>query len=111
MGRFAAETGVRARVAHLPVHCSKYNPIERRASPHVERAWRGRTFATIEGLAAAARTASTREGLTTTAHVIEETFEPARAGSKTAALDDLPLTRDEILPEYNYAIAPPKNGQ
>ena len=38
--RFAQETGLEVRVAHYPAYTSKYNPIEHRLFPHLQRACR-----------------------------------------------------------------------
>lgn len=93
-------------VAHYPPYCSKYNPIERLLFPHVERSLAGRWFPTIDEVAAAIGETSTSTGLTTTAHVIEEQFEPASGKAVGRDISDLPITHDPTLPKYNYKITP-----
>lgn len=71
-----------AELIRLPIqvaHCSKYNPIERRAFCHVEEEFAGCVFGSEEMIAERARAASTESGLTTTAAVMDETFTPSNA--------------------------------
>lgn len=97
-------------VAHYPVYCSKYNPIERRVFPHVEQALSGRTFADIDELAVATRQVETRGGLTTTAHVIDDTYKPRRETRRTLPTDcKASINHNPKLPAYNYTISPDSN--
>lgn len=121
LGELADETGLRIVVAHYPVHCSKYNPIERRVFAHVERSFRGRTFETAADVARAASEATTsidgeqRNGdselpaLEVTAEEIAEHFEPVRISKVKHDLSELPITNDAKLPDYNYTIDPKTN--
>lgn len=108
--RWAQAANLTIRVAHYPVYCSKYNPIERRFFPYVEQAWSGRTFATVDELAKATEDVTTRTGLTSSVHVIKEHYEPVRR-SKTKHNESPCVIHDEDLPEYNYRILPKKAGQ
>ena len=107
--RFCREAGLSVEVAHYPVYCSKYNPIERRVFAHVERSLRGRTFADIGELAGAVGESRTRGAgglppLRVDCEVNGETFTVSR--SRGGGLDGVPLERHRRLPEYNYRIDP-----
>lgn len=102
---WACEADLTIEVAHYPVYCSKYNPIERRVFPHVEQAWSGRTFATTDDVAAATRQVETSGGLSTTAHIIDHDYKPVRRSRKTLPADcQACITHDDELPDYNYTI-------
>lgn len=107
--QLANEFEISIEVAHYPVHCSKYNPIERKVFPYVEDAWRGNVFSRVEDFAETARAASTSTGLEITSHIIEKHFTPVRQSKTNHDISDLPITYDEELPEYNYKIEPTKN--
>jgi hypothetical protein len=92
------------QVAHYPVHCSKYNPIERREFCHVERAFSGRIFETASEVAEAAASTSTRNGLTITTAELPE-FEPVRRSGTTVPKPSN-VEHDDQLPHYNYTHSP-----
>lgn len=93
-------------VAHYPVHCSKYNPIERREFCHVERSFSGRNFESASDVAEAAAATTTRTGLTITTAELPE-FIPVRRSRKTFPEPEH-IQHDENLPEYNYKLTPVK---
>lgn len=102
----SAEIGLPIRVAHFPVYCSKYNPIERRVFPWVERAYSGQHFTGIEQMPAAIeQRATTSTGLTTTAHVMRKTFKPATKTEKKRAAE-IEVEYPEELKAYNYRATP-----
>ena len=104
--RISETIGLPIRVAHFPVYCSKYNPIERRVFPWVEQAYSGRNFTKIDQMKSAIETTSrTSTGLITTAHIREEQFRPAtRQEQKQAAR--VVVEFPENLNEYNYQVTP-----
>lgn len=105
--QWANDANLRIDVAHYPVYCSKYNPIERRLFCHVEQAFSGRIFSTIDDLVEAAAQASTRSGLTTSASKLPE-YQPVRRTGKSHAVPPT-ITHDQNLPDYNYTIVPEEN--
>lgn len=107
--QWAEQTGLEVRVAHTPVYCSKYNPIERRVFPYVEQVWRGRIFRDAEQLAEAARSAATSTGLQTTAHVFQKEFTP-RGATPARLVEKTPTMHDKEPLEYNYIITPNQIG-
>ena len=108
LARLASKLGLSIEVAHYPVHCSKYNPIEHRLFCHVESSFAGRVFSSVPEMAQAAREAVTRTGLQTTAHVIKKHYTPvARSGAKLVVPDHA-IAHDKNLPDYNYTLSPGK---
>jgi hypothetical protein len=103
----ANEVALPIRVAHYPVYCSKYNPIERRAFCHIERAFSGRIFATASDVAEAAASTTTRTGLTINTAELPE-FEPVRQSGKSFP-EPPDVKYDDNLPDYNYTLMPQKN--
>jgi len=86
LAKTSAAIGLPIRVAHYPVYCSKYNPIERRAFPYVEKSYRGQIFTKIESMVKAIQNrAKTATGLQTTAHELEKQFRPATYRMKKMA--------------------------
>ncbi len=104
--RVSAAIGLPIQVAHLPVYCSKYNPIERRVFPWVERAYSGQIFTTMQQMASSIRRfAQTATGLTTTTHVMKEQFKPATKKAKKQAAS-ISVEYPEKLHQYNYRVTP-----
>ena len=102
----ANDLGLPIQVAHYPVHCSKYNPIERREFCHVERSFSGRTFETASDVAEAAASTTTKTGLTITTVELPE-FEPVCRSGKTFP-EPKHVQYDEDLPDCNYTLTPQK---
>ena len=99
--------GVEIRVAHYPSYCSKYNPIERRFFPHVSRACTGMLFDTLERAVELMRKATTSTGLKTTVNVIRRIYETGR--NATEIIKETirsTVCFHELLPRWNYSIAP-----
>lgn len=93
-------------VPHYPVHCSKYNPIERREFCHVERSFSGRNFESASDVAEAAAAKTARTGLTITTAELPE-FIPVRHSRKTFPEPEH-IQHDENLPQYNDKLTPVK---
>ncbi len=102
----SAAIGLPIRVAHYPVYCSKYDPIERRVFPWVEQAYSGRHFTQIGQMGNAIEThAMTSTGLTTTAHIMTKMFQPATKAEKKQAAG-VKVQYPENLNDYNYRVTP-----
>lgn len=102
--QLANELGLPIQVAHYPVHCSKYNPIERKEFSHVERSFSGRIFLSASEVADAAASTTTQTGLTISTAELPE-FEPVRSSGKTVPTPRN-VEHDEDLPDYNYTLNP-----
>lgn len=96
------------QVAHYPVHCSKYNPIERRYFCHVERSLSGRIFSTAADVAEAVAETTTRTGLTTTVAELPE-FTPVRKSGQSYP-EPPNIDYAHNLPDYNYKLHPQKHS-
>lgn len=106
LGRLSAEIGIPIHVAHYPVYCSKYNPIERRVFPWVEQAYSGQLFTKLREMVEAIESkARTSTGLVTTGHVIKKSFTPA-SRKQLQSTKDPPTDHPLDLPEYNYRLTP-----
>lgn len=102
--QLANELGLPIQVAHYPVHCSKYNPIERREFSHVERSFSGRIFEEAADVAEAAAETTTQTGLAITTAELPE-YEPVRKSGKSFPKPS-GVQHDEDLPQYNYILTP-----
>ena len=98
-------TQVKWRIAHYPPGCSKYNPIEHKAFPHVTRACQGVPLDNIECAKHYMEKAETAKGLHTCVRVIEKVYE---TGRKYAAnfKENMRIVFDDILPQWNYTALP-----
>lgn len=111
LGRLSANIGLPIQVAHYPVYCSKYNPIERRVFPWVERAYSGRLFTEVAEMVQAVEShATTSTGLKTTGHEIKKSFKPAST-KQIRRTKNPPVKYHHRLPEYNYQLTPEMHQQ
>ena len=92
-------------VAHYPSGASKWNPIEHRLFSEVSRNWAGVPLETVETMLNYLSTTTTRTGLTVKATLVEEVYE---RGIKISAddMNQLNITRNEAIPQWNYTIQP-----
>ena len=103
--KFADDTGLTLRVAHLPPGTSKWNKIEHRLFSFISQNWRGRpllTHAAIVDLIGATRT-------TTGLHVrcvLDTRPYPPKVSVSDEQMATLHLVRDDFHGDWNYAIAP-----
>jgi hypothetical protein len=103
--RLANRLHLSIRVAHYPPYCSKYNPIEHRLFPHVTRAWSGVLFRSLDLVTNLLRRVSTSTGLKLTYAVLDKVYQLKREASQRF-LEVFPITFHDLLPEWNYTIAP-----
>lgn len=93
------------RVAHYPSYCSKYNPIEHRFFPHLQRSWEGVLFSDYEIVKERAEQTTTQTGLKVVAWINEKLYQSGRkysAGFK----ETMTIAFDDMLPKWNYQIHP-----
>jgi len=105
LSRFARVTGREVRVAHYPPYTSKYNPIEHRLFPHLERACQGMIFIHLDLVQELMAKANTKTGLTVSVTVSDKVY---KTGLKVPAdvKEQIKIIRDENLPQWNYRILP-----
>ena len=101
----ANELQMTIRVAHYPAYCSKYNPIEHRFFPHLQRSWEGVLFTDYEVIKERAGQTTTQTGLKVVAWINEK---PYQSGRKYSAdfKETMTIAFDEMLPKWNYQIHP-----
>ena len=99
----------KVRVAHLPAYCSKYNPIEHRAFPHVTRACQGVPLESVEVAKHYMEKTETTTGLSVQVSVIEKIY---KVGRKYAAdfKEKMSIQFDKLLPKWNYVAIPETTG-
>jgi hypothetical protein len=101
----AEEIGVEIRIAHYPLYCSQYNPIEHRFFPHVTRACQGVVFTSVEVVKALMEKTHTQTGLKAFVHIIDQVYP---TGRKVAAdfKETMRIVFDDFLPQWNYRAIP-----
>lgn len=93
------------RVGHYPPYCSKYNPIEHRFFPHLQRSWEGVLFADYEIVKERAEQTTTQTGLKVVAWINEKLYQSGRKYSADFK-ETMTIAFDEQLPKWNYQIHP-----
>lgn len=101
--------GLTVTVCHYPPGASKWNPIEHRVFSPISRNWAGVPLVSHETVLNYIATTTTETGLQVRAILNEKTY---LKGQKTSSLelDNLNITKDSRLPEWNYTIKP-QNAQ
>jgi hypothetical protein len=103
--RLVNQFEIPVRVAHYPPHCSKYNPIEHRLFPHVQRAWRSVVFRNWDIVTECLRRVWTSTGLKLTYAVLDKVYQLKRAASERF-LEAFPIQFEDPLPDWNYTVIP-----
>ncbi len=103
--KLANELKMKITVAHYPPYCSKYNPIEHRLFPHLQRSWEGVVFTNYEIIKERAEQTSTEKGLKVVAWINEKLYESGRKYSDNFK-ETMTIIFDEVLPKWNYQIQP-----
>ena len=75
LAEFAAQTGLRITVCHLPPGTSKWNKIEHRLFSAISRNWRGRPLESHEVIIETLRAVTTTTGLTVRAELDRNSHE------------------------------------
>lgn len=103
--RFANLTGWTVQVAHYPPYKSKYNPIEHRMFPHVDRSYRGVILHSVETVRHLIASTLTAGGLEVTASILRGTYQ---TGLKIAdaVLQTIRCLPAKLLAAWNYRIQP-----
>ena len=103
--KLANELKIRITVAHYPAYCSKYNPIEHRLFPHLQRSWDAIVFENYEIVKERAEQTTTETGLKVVAWTNEKVYQTGRKYSDNFK-ETMTTKFDEILPKWNYQIQP-----
>lgn len=101
----ANELQIKITVAHYPAYCSKYNPIEHRLFPHIQRSWEAVMFENYEIVKARVEKTTTTTGLQVRAWLNEKIYQTGRQASEQFKAA-MPIIFDKLLPKWNYQIQP-----
>ena len=101
----ANELQVKLTVAHYPAYCSKYNPIEHRLFPHLQRTWEGVVFENYELVKERVEQTTTATGLQVVAWLNEKVYQTGRQYGKNFK-EQMTIVFDQVLPKWNYQIEP-----
>lgn len=101
----ANELKMKITVAHYPAYCSKYNPIEHRLFPHLQRSWEGVVFENYEVVKERVEKTTTATGLQVVAWLNEKVYESGRKASENFK-ETMTIVFDALLPKWNYQIHP-----
>jgi hypothetical protein len=103
--RLVNRIGLPIEVAHYPPYCSKYNPIEHRLFPHVQRAWSGVMFRSYDIVVECLKRVWTSAGLRVTVKLLNKSYELGRKASERF-LSAWPIQFADELPQWNYTVIP-----
>jgi hypothetical protein len=103
--RLATRHGLIVTVAHYPPGTSKWNLIEHRLFSQISKNWAGRPLDSHETTLNYIQTTSTRSGLTVTARLLDRHYEKGKT-IPPDVINNIPITRHEQLPKWNYTISP-----
>jgi hypothetical protein len=103
--KLANELGIKITIAHYPAYCSKYNPIEHRLFPHLQRSWEAMVFENYEIIKEQAGKTTTEKGLKVVAWINEKLYQNGRKYSENFK-ETMTIVFDEVLPKWNYQIQP-----
>ena len=106
---FAAQTGLRITVCHLPPGTSKWNKVEHRLFSHISMNWRGRPLTSHEVILNTIAATTTRTGLTVHAELDTAEY-PTGVKISDQRMQDLEATqlhRHTWHGEWNYTLNPP----
>lgn len=105
LAAFAADTGLRVTVCHLPPGTSKWNKIEHRLFSQITMNWRGRPLMTHQVIVDLISSTSTATGLTV--HCTLDTSEyPLGIVYSDKDVAALPLQRHDFHGDWNYTLVP-----
>ena len=105
LAAFAAETGLKITVCHLPPGTSKWNKIEHRLFSHISMNWRGRPLASHEAIVQLIAATTTHTGLEVRAQLDDGDY-PKGVKITDQQMDALPLSRHDFHGDWNYTLRP-----
>ena len=103
--KLADELKIKLTVAHYPAYCSKYNPLEHRLFPHLQRSWEGVAFENYELVKAQVEKTTTAKGLQVVAWINKKVYQIGRQDSENFKAT-MRIVFDPALPKWNYHIHP-----
>lgn len=103
--KLAHELQMKITLAHYPAYCSKYNPIEHRLFPHLQRSWEGVVFANYQIVKEQVEQTTTATGLRVVAWLNEKVYQSGRPYSANFKAT-MQVVFDHLLPKWNYHFHP-----
>ena len=103
--KLCVPNGVEVTVCHYPPGASKWNPIEHRLFSQISKNWAGEPLVTLETMLNFIRTTKTETGLRVRATLMMGNY-PKGLKPTAAEMATLPLVPHDVLPDWNYTIAP-----
>lgn len=101
----ANELQLTFRVSHIPPYCSKYNPIDHRLFCHLTRSLSGLLLSSVDVIRDAFARTTTSSGLRVVVELARHVYQP-KIKPRTEFTENEPTRHDQLLPAYNYVIAP-----
>lgn len=98
---------LRVTVCHYPPGASKWNPIEHQLFSPISLNWAGKPLESYETIVNYIRTTQNSSGLSVRARLLERAYEKGEKISPQA-MQQLALTRHNVLPDWNYTLTPSK---
>ena len=105
---FVNRFGLTVTVAHLPTGASKWNPIEHRMFSEISKNWAAEPLVSFDTVVNFAANTTTATGLRIYACRDERVYQKG-VKVKDKQMKDLALTPGDILPRWNYSIAPQRS--
>lgn len=106
--KLANETKLSITVNHLPPATSKWNKIEHRLFSYISINWRAKPLTSLETIIELLSHTTTKEGLTVTAMVDQNTY-PTGIKISDKEMQQLNIIRDNFHGDWNYTIKPQEN--
>jgi hypothetical protein len=97
--------GLTLTIAHYPTGASKWNPIEHRLFSEISKNWAGEPLDSYQKILRFVRSTTTQTGLSVTAQLDRRHY-PTGVAPTPQQLAALRLQVAEVLPRWNYTIAP-----
>lgn len=99
--------GLTISINHFPPGASKWNPIEHRVFSEISKNWAGEPLESYETMLNYISTTTTESGLKVKAVLNEKIYEKGKKAS-VQELQNLNITWNKKIPEWNYTISPHK---
>ena len=96
-------------VCHYPTGASKWNPVEHRLFSEISKHWAGQPLSDYPTMLRLIRDTKTLTGLRVRC-VLDTRAYPADLKVSDAQMSQLNLHKHNVLPQWNYTLAPRKNG-
>lgn len=103
--KLAQELGIEIRIAHFPLYCSKFNPIEHRLFPHVTRAGQGVAFTSVTLVKQLMEKTHTSKGLRVVVKILDTVYQTGRKVAEDFK-NTMRIIFDKFLPQWNYRAVP-----